>query len=121
MNATLNSEKIYFGGWNGCGTCGQRFTGEMKMKLANTWWSKAQHLPKDDPQWMCAANTLATALHHRGKFDEAAKLYRKVRTRARCSESPNAARSFEQGPSLHAPHVALEQINYILCTYSLLW
>jgi hypothetical protein len=79
MNATLKSEKIYFGGWNGCGTCGQRFTGEMQMELANTWWSKAQHLPKEDPQWMCAANTLATALHHRGKFDEAAKLYRKVR------------------------------------------
>jgi tetratricopeptide (TPR) repeat protein len=58
-------------GWQTCATCGQEFTGPMQLGLAEAWWSKVQHLPKEDSQRLTAAVTLARALHAQGKHGRA--------------------------------------------------
>jgi hypothetical protein len=57
--------------WQTCSTCGQEFTGAMQLGLAEAWWSKLQHLPKEDSQRLTAAVTLARALHAQGKHGRA--------------------------------------------------
>jgi hypothetical protein len=43
----------------------------MQLGLAEAWWSKVQHLPKEDSQRLTAAVTLARALHAQGKHGRA--------------------------------------------------
>jgi hypothetical protein len=65
-------------GWWLCWTCGQVFTGFMRVGLAEVWWSKAQHLPEEDKECMLAAQNLADGLHGQGRHSEAEALYRKT-------------------------------------------
>jgi tetratricopeptide (TPR) repeat protein len=64
--------------WFTCGTCGQLFTGAMKCKLAEAWWSTAQRLPKEDDQRLAAAMNLANSLRSQGKFTEAETMHRET-------------------------------------------
>jgi hypothetical protein len=65
-------------GWRECGTCGQWFTGAMKLGLAYAWWSTAERLPEEDDQRLRAAENMADALNSQGKFTEAQTLYREM-------------------------------------------
>jgi tetratricopeptide (TPR) repeat protein len=65
-------------GWWECGTCGQRFTGAMKLGLAEAWWSTAQRLPEEGGQRLKAAVILATALNGQGRNAEAETMHREV-------------------------------------------
>jgi hypothetical protein len=48
----------------------------MQLGLAQTWWSKARRLPRNDAEWL-AADILATALRDQGNYAEAEALSRK--------------------------------------------
>ena len=78
-------------GWWKCGTCGQEFTGAMRLGLAEVWWSTVHHLPKDDKQQFPAANILALAFQEQGRYPEAEAKYRenlRVARRGLGSENP---------------------------------
>jgi hypothetical protein len=42
----------------------------MQLGLAQTWWSKARRLPRNDAEWL-ASDSLATALRDQGNHAEA--------------------------------------------------
>jgi len=65
-------------GWSDCGTCGQRFTGVMELRLAETWWSMVQRLPEENDERLAAATYLATALSKHGKYAKAERMFRQV-------------------------------------------
>jgi tetratricopeptide (TPR) repeat protein len=64
--------------WWECGTCGQRFTGAMQLGLACAWWSTAKRLPEKNEQRLQAAQNLANAFFHQGKYAEAETLFGEV-------------------------------------------
>ena len=47
--------------WTHCPTCGQRWTGEMDLGLAEARWESVQALPEDDEYRLCVASNLAVA------------------------------------------------------------
>jgi tetratricopeptide (TPR) repeat protein len=64
--------------WFSCRTCGNPFTGEMKIRLAQERFNRSKDLQEDDPIRLTAANNLANSLHlSEGKHAEAEALYRK--------------------------------------------
>jgi hypothetical protein len=65
-------------GWQSCATCGQQFTGAMRLGLADARWSTVERLPEEDGQRMAAAMTLATALQAQGMYAKAEPLFRKL-------------------------------------------
>jgi hypothetical protein len=80
-----------FEGWWECGTCGQCFTGVMRLGLACAWRSTAHRLPEEDKQRLRAAGNLANAFAQQGNYAEAETLYRQglaVRRRVLGPEHP---------------------------------
>jgi hypothetical protein len=78
--------------WCRCGTCGQRFTGAMQLGLACAWWSTAKRLPEKNEQRLRAAQNLANAFFHQGKYADAETLFGEVlvvRRRVLGPEHPN--------------------------------
>jgi tetratricopeptide (TPR) repeat protein len=79
-------------GWWECGTCGQGFTGVMRLGLARARWSTAQRLPEKNKERLTAAGNLANALDSQGKHVEAETIHREVlavRRRVLGPEHPN--------------------------------
>ena len=64
--------------WWTCQTCEQRFTGAMRIGLANAWWSQVRDRAEEDPERLAAAHNLATSLHGQGKYAEAEEMLREV-------------------------------------------
>ena len=62
--------------WTGCGTCGQDFTGVMRMELAEEWWDRARRLPQEIRERVGAGDNLADALTGAGRFAEAETMIR---------------------------------------------
>jgi tetratricopeptide (TPR) repeat protein len=76
--------------WWNCATCGQNFTGAMHLGLAEAWWSKVKHLPKESPQRLNAANSMANALNANGKYAKAETMHREVLEATRLFLGPDS-------------------------------
>jgi hypothetical protein len=61
-------------------TCGQDFTGAMKMGLVEEWWSRVRRLPEENLMRCAAAGNQADALYSHGKLAKAEEIYREVLT-----------------------------------------
>ena len=48
--------------WVQCRTCGQPFTGSLRLALARAFWATVSDRPMDDPDRLDAAQTLGVAL-----------------------------------------------------------
>ena len=59
-------------GWNTCPTCGQRYTGAMRLGLARELADRMGTRRRDDYGRLAAAHNLGDALNHVGEFAEAA-------------------------------------------------
>ena len=64
--------------WFTCQTCEQRFTGAMRIGLANAWWSQVRDRAEEDPERLAAASNLASTLSSQGKHAEAEEMLREV-------------------------------------------
>jgi uncharacterized low-complexity protein len=65
-------------GWFKCATCGQSFSGAMRLGLAEAWWSSAQRLPNENERRSAATNNLAATLASQGRCGEAKTMYRET-------------------------------------------
>jgi hypothetical protein len=68
-----------FSGWQECRTCGQAFTGQMGMGLAEGWWGTVQALHKEDEERQIAGLHLASSLVHDGRYAESEVKCRELR------------------------------------------
>jgi tetratricopeptide (TPR) repeat protein len=56
--------------WWRCGVCREEFTGVMAERLADIWWGKARHLPRESNERMFAAACMAKTCANRDQLDK---------------------------------------------------
>jgi len=63
-------------GWHTCTTCKQLFTGEMWMRLAESYMKHTESFNPESEDRLAACNNMGGALYSSGQFAEAAKIFR---------------------------------------------
>ena len=76
-------------GWYECPTCKQRYTGAMRLGLAEALWSRLQRRPAEDDDRLAAQNSLANAYTQAGRYAEAEALYHSILAVRRRVHGPN--------------------------------
>ena len=64
--------------WWVCQTCNQPFTGDMRVGLAEAYWSRVQCFAEEDGRRVSAAHNLARCRFEQGRLTEAETLQREV-------------------------------------------
>ena len=64
--------------WVFCSTCKQRFTGQVKLRLAIALWAKHARVVETNMERIAAAGTYAVALGDAGGSAEAVRLWRGI-------------------------------------------
>ena len=67
-----------FDAWVSCATCKQRFTGQVRLRLAIALWAKHARAVETDKKRLAAASTYAMALGGAGEHAKAARLQRGI-------------------------------------------
>jgi hypothetical protein len=73
-----------------CVTCGQGFTGQMDMGLAEAWCGVVQDFDEEDEERQAAGTNLATAFAQMGRFAESVAKCREVRAVQRRMSGPDS-------------------------------
>ena len=68
----------YHKGWYACPTCGQWYTGVMRLALAHALVRRTRHRHRDDDDRLCADTNLGAALYAAGEWAEAAGVQTRV-------------------------------------------
>ena len=97
----------YHQGWYECPTCKQKYTGAMKLGLAETLCARLKGRPAEDDDRLGAQNTLAVAYFQAGRFAEADALFRGLLATRRRVDGPNHVETLAVAGNLGS--VLLEQ------------
>ena len=79
----------YHTGWTVCPTCKQKYTGAMKLGLAETLCARLHGRPAEDNDRLCARNLLAIAYLEASRLAEAETLFRDLLATRRRVDGPN--------------------------------
>jgi hypothetical protein len=77
--AAYKARSADISGWQACMTCGQEFTGQMLLRLAEAWWSAVKGFDEEDDVRQMAGNVLAQALARQGRYAECEERCRELR------------------------------------------
>jgi hypothetical protein len=77
-------------GWEACMTCGQGFTGQMGLGLAEAWWSAVKGFDEENEERQMAGNWLAQALSRQGRYAECERKCRELRAVQRRMPRPDS-------------------------------
>jgi hypothetical protein len=64
--------------WLECQTCEQNFTGAMRTRLGEAWWSRVSDEAEESAERLCAADNLAQCREQDGEYAEAERIGRNV-------------------------------------------
>ena len=64
--------------WSECQTCGRRFTGTMRTRLAEAWWERVQGMPEESEERLAASDNLAQVRSIDGQYAESERIHREV-------------------------------------------
>jgi hypothetical protein len=78
------------GGWQWCVTCGQTFTGQTRMELAEAWCASLQTFDEEDEQRQVAGTNLAHTLAQMGRYAEGEAKCRELRAVQRRASGPDS-------------------------------
>ena len=92
MNTHTAQGLGHHAGWYACPTCGQNYTGAMRLALARAPAHQVRGRRRDDDHRLCAEGNLGTALQEVGEHAEAEKVQKRVlAARTRVSDKNHPA------------------------------
>ena len=91
--------------WFQCPTCGQRWSGPVRLALAHRWHELAAGLPEADGQRLAAAYQLSHALREAGQYEEALRLGRENVVRMRRVAGPEHRGTLGAMQSVASTHI----------------
>jgi tetratricopeptide (TPR) repeat protein len=98
-------------GWQVCITCGQEFTGQMGMGLAEAWWSAVQGFDEENQERQYVGNVLAQALGQQGRYAESEETCRELRAVQHRMSGPESANAMDT--ALLLGNALLDQKKYV--------